>query len=444
MLDIPVGRLPRTLLDAVETTMWLGPRYLWVDALCIVQDCELDKEREMARMKHVFQNSYVTIVAAGSRSCNDGFLKAGALWNPITTMSVLCEDGSKGSMLLVERKKRDARDHGHETREPLHSRGWTLQEVVLSPRLLVYGQDCIVWKCFCDERGTIVDTSTGLRSNSDWNAYCASAGLTTIRLSPTGRVVQPRLSLSIQYWDIFTDSAYVERLPKLYRLWNLIVQDYSNRRLTNPKDKLPALSGVVAYFEKGLNDEYVAGMWKQNLLHQLSWTTVNPASTVRPSVWRAPSWSWMSVDGAISFESSRHMWFVPLIQDLTYEVTPVMQSAPFSHLSNGFLKLRGSLVRLSPSIKSCSIILDSQQHGTTQSSLLQQSRKPDEQLWLLLFAKCYNLASQDPKEVETVETAWGLVLLKKHTEIYFKRVGRFSGKSRVLPLFQTNMVITIK
>ncbi|KAL1639147.1 hypothetical protein SLS58_008234 [Diplodia intermedia] len=353
MVEIPLERLPQALLDAVETAIWLGTPYLWIDALCIVQDCADDKEREIANMQQVFQNSYLTIVASRSNTANDGFLKTDNFWSPLATVPVLCEDGDMGSMLLVERKKH----LGAGTREPLHSRGWTLQEVVLSPRLLIYGQDRVVWKCFCGDRGRVYDSDTGREGASDWNAYCGSAGLTTIRLSPSGNIVQPMLSISAPNLDLllFTESAYSERLPKLYRLWNLIVQEYSNRRLTNPQDKLPALSGIVSYFKKGLRDDYVAGMWNRTLLYQLSWKTVDPATAVRPSVWRAPSWSWMSIDGAISFENDRHNWFSPLVEIITYRLVPAMQCAPFSHLSNGFLKLRGRLVQDSLGIDGCTV-----------------------------------------------------------------------------------------
>ena len=35
--------LPATVADAIEVTRALGERYIWVDALCIIQDDELDK-----------------------------------------------------------------------------------------------------------------------------------------------------------------------------------------------------------------------------------------------------------------------------------------------------------------------------------------------------------------------------------------------------------------
>ncbi|GME29177.1 putative het-domain-containing protein [Neofusicoccum parvum] len=352
MDDIPITKLPWTILDAVKVARWLGVQYIWVDALCIVQDCEHDKELEMARMQQVFQNAYLTIVAAQARSCREGFLKTDNHWNELAALPVRCENGAIGTMRLRARRARaaddDNDDDGHHGREPVHERGWTLQEVLLSPRLLVYGRMSVVWKCFCFDQGRTCNPSS---SPSDWNGYCAAAGLTTIRLCPSGRIVQPAATVTMPHLRLFPDSAYAELLPRLYRVWEHVVQDYSNRRLTNPADKPAALSGVVGYFQRALRDDtYVAGLWKAQFMHELCWTVVAGESAVaadgvRPDVWRAPSWSWLSVDAAVAFEANAHTWFEPAARLLAAEAVPVVAAAPFSRLRRGaWLRLRGCLL----------------------------------------------------------------------------------------------------
>jgi len=74
MLDIPYSALPKTLQDAVTITIKLGLRFLWVDALCIIQDDQTQKQQEIAAMPNIYQNAHVTICAARSRSCDEGFL----------------------------------------------------------------------------------------------------------------------------------------------------------------------------------------------------------------------------------------------------------------------------------------------------------------------------------------------------------------------------------
>jgi hypothetical protein len=63
-LDLEV--LPQTLRDAIAVTKSISVPYLWVDALCILQDSEEDKSFEISMMEQVYRGSLVTIVAANS------------------------------------------------------------------------------------------------------------------------------------------------------------------------------------------------------------------------------------------------------------------------------------------------------------------------------------------------------------------------------------------
>ena len=40
--EIPVDRLPKTYLDLIDVARGIGFQYLWIDALCILQDSWLD------------------------------------------------------------------------------------------------------------------------------------------------------------------------------------------------------------------------------------------------------------------------------------------------------------------------------------------------------------------------------------------------------------------
>ena len=74
--------------------------------------------------------------------------------------------------------------------------------------------------------------------------------------------------------------------------------------MTNEDDKLPALSGLAAEYQKHWNDQYLAGIWQRQLWRQLQWYVVPSRNCIprRPSKYRAPSWSWASTDGHICFE----------------------------------------------------------------------------------------------------------------------------------------------
>jgi hypothetical protein len=85
--------------------------------------------------------------------------------------------------------------------------------------------------------------------------------------------------------------------------WAQVVARYSEAELTFPKDKLVALSGVAHKFQKTFKDQYVAGLWRKELIRQLCWSVDHANINKRPRTleiaYRAPSWSWASVDDPV-------------------------------------------------------------------------------------------------------------------------------------------------
>jgi hypothetical protein len=69
-----LSSLAPTIQDAIKVTRMLQLRYLWIDALCIIQDDPADKRREMAYMGQIYKNATVTIAAARAKSVHEGFL----------------------------------------------------------------------------------------------------------------------------------------------------------------------------------------------------------------------------------------------------------------------------------------------------------------------------------------------------------------------------------
>jgi len=70
-----LDNLSQTVRDAVEVTRSLGLPYLWVDALCIIQDDEDDKSREIELMATIYKNAAVTIAALSASGTTEGFLR---------------------------------------------------------------------------------------------------------------------------------------------------------------------------------------------------------------------------------------------------------------------------------------------------------------------------------------------------------------------------------
>ena len=73
--SIDITHLPQTIIDAILVTHEIGLDYLWVDSLCIIQDDDHDKTRELARMRLIYRNAYITLCAASARGASEGFLQ---------------------------------------------------------------------------------------------------------------------------------------------------------------------------------------------------------------------------------------------------------------------------------------------------------------------------------------------------------------------------------
>ena len=127
---------PPTLKDAIRLTRNLGIPYLWVDALCILQDSASDWAIEASRMKSVYERAKITIAAASSSNVQGAFF--GSM--PLSTKCV-SSNGDRLFLLLapgsVCASVLQASDH-NKTPEPPDTRGWVLQESLLPSRTLTY------------------------------------------------------------------------------------------------------------------------------------------------------------------------------------------------------------------------------------------------------------------------------------------------------------------
>ncbi len=60
------SKLPRWVLDAIVLTRNLGVRYIWIDALCIVQDDQEERLNVISTMSRIYHSAILTIAAAGT------------------------------------------------------------------------------------------------------------------------------------------------------------------------------------------------------------------------------------------------------------------------------------------------------------------------------------------------------------------------------------------
>ncbi len=130
-------------------------------------------------------------------------------------------------------------------------------------------------------------------------------------------------------------------IPPLH-VWNWIVRRYTERSLTYGSDKLPALSGIANFFGPKLDGQYLAGIWQnEDFSRQLAWyVDLKPSDLQLRPDYRAPTWSWASVDGPVRFAEPRQH-YKPMIKLIQAEVTPSGNDRTGA-VKHGFLLVEGS------------------------------------------------------------------------------------------------------
>jgi hypothetical protein len=66
--------LSRTVRDAIGLVLQLGERYLWIDALCLVQDNPEDMAQGIENMDVIYESALMTIIAANGEDQNSGLI----------------------------------------------------------------------------------------------------------------------------------------------------------------------------------------------------------------------------------------------------------------------------------------------------------------------------------------------------------------------------------
>ncbi|KAH7922711.1 HET-domain-containing protein [Leucogyrophana mollusca] len=264
-VGIDLGVLPWTITDAINTTHSLGIRYLWVDALCILQDSDSDKDIEISRMRAVYRDAYVTVIAASASKAADGYLQDRSV-QAHTNLPFLCPDGQLGTFSLVHDGYSDAA-------EPVDKRAWCLQERLLSPRCLIYTSATLQYECQAETANIGGAVCPPNRFHRLPNVTFSPAPLPLTDTNPEILVLEAA--------------------------WRFVLMDYTRRKLTDPADKLVAFAGVAEHFFAAWGDDYLAGLWRRSLCREILWKRHKSKVLPEPAKYRAPSWSWAATDGDI-------------------------------------------------------------------------------------------------------------------------------------------------
>ncbi|KAI0381406.1 heterokaryon incompatibility protein-domain-containing protein [Hypomontagnella monticulosa] len=259
------------VLDAMRLVKEIGERYLWVDALCIVQDNKELRTPQLKLMGEFYANSVITIVATdGDAEYGLPGVPGGIRANPRNLKQpvyTLC-GGEKIIQMNIRRHKRKTSKV-----DSYYNRGWTYQEFQMASRRLIFEDNMVYWECSCTE----------------WHEYSTTEKQQNLPLGPIMKG--------------FCD----------FEAYNELVRAYNERHFTLEEDVLPAIDGMLAAFSRSFTGGFLYGLpemffdialswrpydWPSEEKQTLTRRRVSP-DPVDPSL-RLPSWSWVGWRGPIS------------------------------------------------------------------------------------------------------------------------------------------------
>ncbi|KAG2739794.1 HET-domain-containing protein [Suillus brevipes Sb2] len=272
---LDLSLLPGTILDTIQLVRQLGERYLWIDALCIVQDDPKDKTVQIGVMDLIYGSSVFTIFAAGGTSAHD----------PLPGIRPGTRDP----------KQQIAKIQGLHLAVPLilpreavassvwDTRGWTYQELILSRRRIFLTAHHDIWS----------EDVIAERINLPWASHPlkqkGASGFTFLRAPPQ-----------------WMRSTYIEHYMNM-------VGKYTQRKLTMESDIVNAVTALVNAMAKGFKlaggypgQAFRFGMPLMDLELALVWQPMANASCVRRvpgdrNITPWPSWSWAAWRGAVQY-----------------------------------------------------------------------------------------------------------------------------------------------
>ncbi|SPO00814.1 related to tol protein [Cephalotrichum gorgonifer] len=272
------GALPQTIEDATTVTKELGLQYLWVDALCIDQtrnptpDQLASKNEQLRIMDLIYAGATITLVALIGTSSASGI--PGVSKNFPRT-SQMCEEIEGVGMLFT------VPPHWTLALEASrwNTRAWTLQESMLSKRIVYFCQEQCQFLC---PRGNF---SEGMDLET-----------------PVLMDLHPAASfLRLLLGDASDDGeAEVPTHGGRFESFAALLENYTKRQMTNDSDSLNAILGILSAFTRGLFPSgFIHGLPLWSHPYSLGWMHTDSVTPRRRPEF--PSWSWAGWEGIVRF-----------------------------------------------------------------------------------------------------------------------------------------------
>jgi hypothetical protein len=276
MTTIPTDELMTLHRDAMIVCRKLGYRYLWIDSLCIIQDdCE-DWRHEVQNLG-IYLASADLVFAASSGSMNDHLMPTGHKTVIRTFKACVGHDTGHQCTIGVRKPYQSVEELLDRS---ILSRRWRMQEALLPKRLLIFGKEQLYWVC----QENLASQSTAMRR-------------------PTPLITFPTIAKRLE--DLRAAHSSDAAIDLAHDYWQYIAEVSSRGKLAVTSDALPAVEGFASNIRRLTGETYCAGLWLENLVHDLLWIKLEPSMSRDSRNWgatrTAPTWSWASDLASISY-----------------------------------------------------------------------------------------------------------------------------------------------
>ena len=339
---------PATIVDAIALVRSLGERFLWVDALCIVQDDNMRKQNDIKQMDIIYGKAFATIVAVDGASASAGLPGVNSTGRPPQQVESVTISGRSKDLEFDSDNKDQETVHIVATPRPLHlalevsaldTRGWILQEQLLSRRCLYFTSRYAYLLCgreAINECGTSEPVHFKPEEKERERPKGADSLIPSFISNPLFNL-QELIEFDFEVRQYKAFAAYIK-----------LVEMYTLRKLSYESDILDAFSGLFAVLNEYFESDIISGLPASVLDLVLLWapaariprrgckllTMENTNFDLGQVSRNFPSWSWAGWNGPIDYSlfaetiSAEEPLPTPLVNSYTIEVDGKPQVLP--------------------------------------------------------------------------------------------------------------------